>query len=86
MNKATQKFLERAEEAQRASNMALTHKELESAASIAYYGLFFTAQAYVFTALRQAKRAEAVSIKAMKQAAAVLRPFAEVGRGNPRLE
>jgi len=45
MNKATQKFLERAEEAQRASNMALTHKELESAASIAYYGLFFTAQA-----------------------------------------
>jgi uncharacterized protein (UPF0332 family) len=45
MNKAAQKFLEKAEEAQRASYLAKTYKDFDSAASIAYQGLFFTAQA-----------------------------------------
>lgn len=45
MNKTAQKFLEKAEEAQRASNLVLTYKDPESAASLAYSGLFFTAQA-----------------------------------------
>ncbi|MDQ3004827.1 MAG: HEPN domain-containing protein [Chloroflexota bacterium] len=45
MNKTAQKFLEKAEEAQRASYLAITYKDFESAASIAYQGLFFTAQA-----------------------------------------
>ena len=49
MNEIAQKFLERAEEAQRASYVAITHKDLDSAASIAYQSLFFTAQALLQT-------------------------------------
>ena len=45
MNEITLKFLEKAEKAQRASAVVLTYDDLESAASIAYYGLFYTAQA-----------------------------------------
>jgi uncharacterized protein (UPF0332 family) len=44
MNELSLKFLEKAEKAQRASITALPH-DLDSAASIAYYGLFYTAQA-----------------------------------------
>ena len=45
MNEISLKFLEKAEKAQRASVVALTYHDLESAASIAYYGLFYAAQA-----------------------------------------
>ena len=45
MNELALKFLEKAERAQRASSLAMTYHDLESAASIAYYGLFYTAQA-----------------------------------------
>jgi uncharacterized protein (UPF0332 family) len=45
MNEIALKFLEKSERAQRASTVALTRHDLESAASIAYYGLFNTAQA-----------------------------------------
>jgi len=45
MNEIALKFLEKAEKAQRASLVSLTHQDLESAASIAYYGLFYTVQA-----------------------------------------
>ena len=45
MNEIALKFLEKAERAERASTVSLTRHDLESAASIAYYGLFYTAQA-----------------------------------------
>jgi len=45
MNEGSLKFLEKAERSQRASATALTYHDIESAASIAYYGLFYTAQA-----------------------------------------
>lgn len=45
MNEIALRFLEKAEKAQKATIVALTHHDLESAASIAYYGLFYTAQA-----------------------------------------
>lgn len=45
MNEISLKFLEKAERSQRASAVALAYHDLESAASIAYYGLFYTAQA-----------------------------------------
>ena len=45
MNEIALKFLETAEKAQRASTVSLTRHDLESAASIAYYGLFYMAQA-----------------------------------------
>lgn len=45
MKEAALRFLEKADRAQRASTVALTRHDLESAASIAYYGLFYTAQA-----------------------------------------
>jgi uncharacterized protein (UPF0332 family) len=44
MNEIALKFLEKAERAQRASVLALT-QDVEGAASIVYYGLFYTAQA-----------------------------------------
>jgi uncharacterized protein (UPF0332 family) len=45
MNEISLKFLDKSERSQRASKTALSHHDLESAASIAYYGLFYTAQA-----------------------------------------
>ena len=45
MNEVSLKFLEKAEKARRASAVALTCHDFETAASIAYYGLFYTAQA-----------------------------------------
>jgi uncharacterized protein (UPF0332 family) len=45
MNETALKFLEKAENAQRASVVSLSYNDLESAASIAYHGLFYTAQA-----------------------------------------
>jgi uncharacterized protein (UPF0332 family) len=45
MNEISLKFLEKAKRSQRASAVALTYHDLETAASIAYYGLFYTAQA-----------------------------------------
>ncbi|SRR6266496_6855538 len=45
MNEIALKFLEKAETAQKSTIVALTHHDLESAASIAYWSLFYTAQA-----------------------------------------